>query len=88
MSMSKEDGWADYFCHCGKLLGHFYVGFGLKRLYRWPLMKIRTFWETCSYCMMLNLMKLKRQVFMISTPMVKNDFFQRIWRESKDEGTN
>lgn len=85
MSMSEEDGWRDYRCYnCGKLLGHFYIGFGLERLLRWPLMKISTFWETCSYCMMLNLMKLKRQMFMISTPMAKNDFIHRLWREGKE----
>lgn len=85
MSMSKEDGWENYYCYdCGKLLGHFYVGFGLERLLRWPLMKIMMLWETCSTCMVLNLMKLKRQVFMVSTPMAKNDFFDRLWREGKE----
>jgi len=31
MSMSKEDGWEDYFCHCGRLAGHYYVGFPPKK---------------------------------------------------------
>lgn len=31
----------------------------MERLLRWPLMKIMMLWETCSTCMVLNLMKLK-----------------------------
>lgn len=80
--MSKEHGWEDYFCHCGKLAGHFYVGFGLERLYRRILMKILTFWRVCPE----HRLRLKKgHVFMISTPApVEDDFIHKIWRESKD----
>ena len=47
MSMSKEDGWTDYFCHCGRLAGHYYVGFGWRKLYRRILMKFWTMWAVC-----------------------------------------
>jgi len=53
MSMNEEDGWEDYFCYdCDKLLGHFYVGFGWRRLYGWLLMKYSTLWKSCSLCAM------------------------------------
>ena len=47
MSMSKEHGWEDYFCHCGSLAGHFYVGFGLDRQDNLALMKIQTAGGLC-----------------------------------------
>jgi len=46
--MDKKEGWENYSCHkCKKLAGHFYVGFGLRRLYRMMLMKILTFRSVC-----------------------------------------
>ena len=85
MSMSKEQGWENYYCYdCGKLLGHFYVGFGWKRPFRWLLMKYRTLWETCGGCRLMNRLKFKGQMWMLSTPMVKDSWFQRTWDEAKE----
>ena len=84
MSMSKEDGWENYYCYdCGKLLGHFYVGFGWKRPFRWLLMKYRTFWKPCSECAFKLRIRLRGgRVWMTSTPMIKNSYFQKLWDEA------
>lgn len=87
MSMSKEDGWEDYHCYdCGNLLGHFYVGFGWRRLYGWILMIHATIWKSCSLCALRLRIRLRGgRMWMISTPMAKNDYFDRLWRESRDD---
>ena len=46
MSMSKEDGWEDYFCHCGNLAGHYYVGFPQEKE-KLAEMKIQTAGSLC-----------------------------------------
>ncbi len=80
--MSREDGWEDYFCHCGRLAGHFYVGFGWRRLYRMVLMKILTFGSVCPE----HKLRLSKGTFMVSTPApVEDDFIHRLWKEGKDE---
>lgn len=88
MSMSKEHGWENYYCYdCGKLLGHFYVGFGWGRGYRWLRMKIATIWENCSWCAFrfrLRLRGHKGRVIMTSTPMIKNDYFRKVWDEARE----
>ena len=70
--MSKEEGWENYHCDCGKLLGHFYVGFGWKRPFRWMLMKLITVWKTCVGCMVINSLRLQGRIMTASSPMIKS----------------
>lgn len=85
MSMSKEDGWEDYHCYtCSRPMGHFYVGFGLGRIYRMLLMKLRTVWNTCTACMMMNKLRLRGRLWMISTPVIENSWFQKVWDEARE----
>ena len=87
MSMSKEDGWEDYHCYdCGKLLGHFYVGFGWMRLWGWVRMIYYTLWKNCRECSFKFWLRLTGgRTWMVSTPMIENSWFQRVWEEAREK---
>lgn len=86
MSMDREHGWDNYYCYaCGKLLGHFYTGFGLRRLYGWLRMKYHTLWKICPECAFKRMIRLRGgQMWVTSTPMIKNSYFQKVWEEAKE----